>query len=69
MDLPISVTSAVAATRCRDFIAQADVDRMARLARVAAHQRRGHVLARFAAAVAQKRLTARQASLPPTPIQ
>jgi hypothetical protein len=28
MDLPISITSAVAATRRQDFIAQADVDRM-----------------------------------------
>lgn len=51
MDLPISITSAVAATRRQDFIAQADVDRMARLARHAGHRRRGHFLARFVAVI------------------
>jgi Protein of unknown function (DUF4242) len=60
MDLPISITSAVAETRRQDFTAQADVDRMARLARDAGRQRRSHFLARFAAAVMHRQLTGGQ---------
>jgi Protein of unknown function (DUF4242) len=51
MDLPVTINSAVAATRRQDFIAQAEADRMARRARGAGHARRGRFLARFAAAV------------------
>jgi Protein of unknown function (DUF4242) len=57
MDLPISITSAVAATRRQDFTAQADADRAARLARDAGRQRRSHFLARVAAAVTHRHLT------------
>ena len=48
MDLPLTINSAVAATRRQDFIAQAEADRMARRARGAGHVRRGRFLARFA---------------------
>jgi hypothetical protein len=59
MDLPISINSAVAATRRQDFLARADADRMARRARDAGHQPRSLLLARVAAAVLGRRRTGR----------
>jgi hypothetical protein len=60
MELPVSVTAAVARTRRQDFIAQADLDRTARIARVTGHPRLSHLLTRFAAAVLHRQSWGRQ---------